>query len=85
MLTALEKLVDEYKASGELKGALAQQLNNSLKQAVHHQEKGSLKNAMQAMEKFLNQLEKPAKKDDLSARAKLNLSRHAQLIIEMWK
>lgn len=85
MLTALEKLMEDYIASGELKGPLVPQLSNTLKQAKHHLEKGSMDNAIQFMEKFISQLDNKSKPDEISTQALKNLSHHAQLLIEQWE
>ncbi|MDQ0062750.1 rhamnogalacturonan lyase [Paenibacillus harenae] len=83
MLASIEKLMDAYKASGELTGPLVPQLNNTLKQAKHHLDKGSVKDAVKFMEKFISQLDNKSKQDDISPRAEKNLSYHANLFIKM--
>ncbi|MDQ0113985.1 rhamnogalacturonan lyase [Paenibacillus harenae] len=83
MLASIEKLMEAYKASGELTGPLVPQLNNTLKQAKHHLDKGSVKDAVKFMEKFISQLDNKSKQDDISPRAEKNLSYHANLFIKM--
>lgn len=83
-LPALERLLDEYQARGELAGPIVKQLENALRQAQHHAAKGSLKQAAHVMEKFLNHLEHPTKQDTVSPGARRNLGWHASLLIGMW-
>lgn len=85
VLTSIEKLMEVYAASGELKGPLVSQLNNTLKQAKLHLDKGSVKDAVKFMEKFISQLDKKTKQDGISPRAGKNLAYHANSFIEMWK
>ncbi|WP_078549658.1 rhamnogalacturonan lyase [Litchfieldia alkalitelluris] len=81
-VSALEKLMGEYKASGQLKGPLTSQLENTLRQVEHHLQKGSEKQAIKFMDKYLNQLNHKTKQTHISSTAKMNLSHHAQLFID---
>ncbi|MBD2867380.1 rhamnogalacturonan lyase [Paenibacillus arenilitoris] len=83
LLAAAERLLKGYAGSGELTGPLASQLANTLKQAMRDMDRGSARNAVKAMEKFLDQLGTPSKRDRVSERAKLNLSYHAKLFVAM--
>ncbi|WP_028610166.1 rhamnogalacturonan lyase [Paenibacillus harenae] len=84
LLTALQMLLEDYAASGELKGPIVPQLNNTLKKAIHHMESGSIQNAVKAMEKFADQLDKQTKKDEVSEQARKNLSYQTGLFLEIW-
>lgn len=79
---ALQKLLKDYQASGEIQGPVGSQLNNSLKQALHHKDKGHDKQAIQFMEKFISQVKNPPQKKLISDRAAANLVIHANLVID---
>ncbi|MCX7709094.1 MAG: rhamnogalacturonan lyase [Clostridia bacterium] len=83
MISVIQKLMDDYEAAGELKGPIANQLGNTLKQAGHHLEKGSTKDAAKFMEKYLDQIEMKSKEDAISPVASKNLAYQARLFIKM--
>ena len=82
-LSLLENMTAEYKESGELTGPLTKQLENSLKQAKHHLEKGSVKQSVKFIEKFMFHLNRKPNQDNISSKAKRNLSYQAEQLIEI--
>ncbi|MCM3785129.1 rhamnogalacturonan lyase [Neobacillus mesonae] len=85
LLQALEQLHESYVEAGDLKGAVVNQTTNTLRQARHHYDKKALKQASSFLAKYISQLDKRGGKDTVSERAELNLTRHAELLIEEWK
>ncbi|WP_274649601.1 glycosyl hydrolase 53 family protein [Paenibacillus humicola] len=81
----LENLMQGFETSGALKGPLAAQLANALSQAQHQWEKGSKKKAVQFMEKYVDELNKPANQRYAAADARQSLAGHAQMLIEAWE
>ncbi|WP_426451162.1 rhamnogalacturonan lyase [Paenibacillus sp. S-38] len=84
LLNVLDGLLQQYKASGELKGSLASQLEETLKQARHQLGKGSVEAAVKQVHKFLDQLDKHGNNASLSAAAEKNLTYHANLFLQSW-
>src|SRR5699024_5760783 len=82
-LSLLENMTAEYKESGELTVPLTKQLENSLKQAKHHMEKGSVKQSVKFIEKFMFHLNRKPNQDNISPKAKRNLSYQAEQLIEI--
>ncbi|MGO4111316.1 hypothetical protein AB4Y93_26960 [Paenibacillus sp. YAF4_2] len=69
---------------GSVKGAIASQLSNSLKQAEQQYDKGSMDKAADFIDKFLSQLEKRSDKDKVSDDAVKNLTSTAKLLLQQW-
>ncbi|MFS0880405.1 rhamnogalacturonan lyase [Metabacillus niabensis] len=83
-LGALNSLVASYVEKGDVKGSLASQLENSLKQAQHHINKGSYSKGISFLEKFIRQLEQKNKKDEVTEKVKTILIAKAdQLIVNI--
>lgn len=85
MLNVLDNLVGEYARAGELSNPLLSQLTSSLKQADHHMSKGSREQALKFLHSFVSQLGENKKAGALSDKARMNLSYHAEMLINMWK
>lgn len=81
----LQKLMNEYRETGEFTGPLESQLTNTLKQAIHHSEKESKKNAIKFLKKYLDQLDQKKNSAYISSCAKRNLSHHAHLLLKSWE
>lgn len=64
------ELVEKFKESGEIRGALVTQLNNSLKQAEHHYKDGRIDQAIKHLHDFLKHLNNPEMKNNISVDAK---------------
>lgn len=85
LLPVLEHLHDQYVEEGDLSGAVVKQLANTLKQAVHHYDRGAYEQASSFLDKYISQLDKRDGKDKISERARLNLTHHAELLIDELK
>ncbi|MCR2805455.1 rhamnogalacturonan lyase family protein [Paenibacillus soyae] len=85
ILSELEKLTNGYVQSGDVAGSIVSRLGNALKQAKHHVEKGRTDQAIHFLEKYLDELDQPKKKDTLSPVAFKNLTYYASLLLEQWK
>ncbi|GLX67177.1 carbohydrate-binding protein [Paenibacillus glycanilyticus] len=81
---SMGKLVDRYRASGEVSKSLSAQLSASLKQAQHHLDKGHRDQAVKQMQDFVKQLNKADKKN-VSDHAKAVLNADAEALIASWK
>lgn len=83
-IESMSKLVDRYKASGEVSQSLAAQLSASLKQARHHLDKGERDQAAKHMEDFIKHLNK-ADRNSVSDRAKAVFTTDSEALIASWK
>ncbi|MCM3631245.1 carbohydrate-binding protein [Paenibacillus glycanilyticus] len=83
-IRSMSKLVDRYKASGEVSKSLAAQLSASLKQAQHHLDKGKRDQAIKQMQDFIKQLNK-ARSGDIAEKAKSVFNADAEALIASWK
>ena len=69
-IPSMEKLVERYVTTGNIKGPLVPQLLNSLKQAEHHLNKGSKKQAAKHLQNFIKHLNNEAMKDKITEKAR---------------
>jgi rhamnogalacturonan endolyase len=84
LFKSLQDKLEGYMDDASVKGAIASQLSNSLKQAEQQYEKGSMDKAADFIDKFLSQLEKRSSKDKVSDDAVKNLSSTAKLLLQQW-
>ncbi|SHE14520.1 Predicted glycosyl hydrolase [Chlamydia abortus] len=75
------RLTDEYIAEEAVRGPLANQLRNSLRQAQHHQLKGDTVQAAKHMENFLKHINNEPMQEHITPQAKSALVRDAQEVI----
>ncbi|CAM3128694.1 rhamnogalacturonan lyase [Paenibacillus lupini] len=84
LFKSLQDKLNGYMDDGSVKGAIASQLSNSLKQAEQQYDKGSMDKAADFIDKFLSQLEKRSSKDKVSDDAVKNLTSTAKLLLQQW-
>ena len=85
MLSVLEKSLVTYKANGEVSWPLSLKLESSLKLAKLHLKVDSEKRALAYVENFITEANKKHNKKYISTTAKLNLTHHAQLVMDSIK
>ncbi|WP_409340277.1 discoidin domain-containing protein [Paenibacillus sp. MBLB4367] len=83
-IASMERLLDQYAASGDLSDSLRDKLADSLKTARKHESKGKWKNAADAMEQFVKKMSKPGNKETISEGAKAALMVDANALIKTW-
>ncbi|MBD2870805.1 carbohydrate-binding protein [Paenibacillus arenilitoris] len=81
---AMERLLKRYKASGDVKGPLVNQLANALKQAGHHLGKGKPKEAAKHMGSFVKHLNNKTMSRHVTDVGKAALNTDAQTLIRLW-
>ena len=82
---AIGRLLDRYKKSGALSGALAPLLNDSLDQARHQLKLGKKDEAAKRMQAFVEQLNDPKMARWVKAEAKAVLNTDALQLIQSWQ
>ena len=82
---AIGRLLDRYKKSGALSGALAPLLNDSLDQARHQLKLGKKDEAAKRMQAFVEQLNDPKMARWIKAEAKAVLNTDALQLIQSWQ
>ncbi|GGB41873.1 GH92 family glycosyl hydrolase [Fictibacillus barbaricus] len=80
-LIQVEKQIEGYIDSGDLKGPMKSQLINKLKQAVHHEEKGDDEKAVKHLDDLINHLNREDWQKHISRDAKEQLSADVNSII----
>ncbi|SES01676.1 glycoside hydrolase family 16 protein [Salipaludibacillus aurantiacus] len=85
MLEELEKVMNEYVESGDVRGPLVNQLENTLRQAQHHESAGRYEQAAKFMDNYLKHLNRGPNKRHVEDEAKLDLTEHAEKIMGQLK
>ncbi|UOQ47246.1 pectinesterase [Gracilibacillus caseinilyticus] len=75
--TVLKNRISQFKQSADMKGSASAELENSLKQAKHHLDKGSTKQAIKFLNKFVKQVDRGTKQDNISSFANSILTHYA--------
>jgi hypothetical protein len=83
-ISSMNRLIDKYLASKDIKGPMVTQLYNSLTQAQQKLDKGFDDQAAKHMEDFLKHLDNMALENNISARAKAVLKWDAAYLIKIW-
>lgn len=83
-LAHVEQIVNNYIAAGDIKGPLAKQLTNTLKQAIKFEQTGSTDKAKKHMEKFLKHLNNKPMQKHISPEAKELLENKVYMLIKTW-
>lgn len=81
---SIGKTIEMYIASGELKGALVPQLENSIKQAVHQYNIDNKVQAVKHLEDFLKHLNNPSLKKNVTEAARIAMDSDIKALIEEW-
>ncbi|QHT62375.1 carbohydrate-binding protein [Paenibacillus lycopersici] len=79
---SMQRLVERYQQTGQLKGALVPQLTNALSQAQHHLDGGKTKQAAKSVQDFVKHLNNKAHNDLITANAKAVLNGDAAAVIQ---
>ncbi|MBB6672406.1 carbohydrate-binding protein [Cohnella nanjingensis] len=82
---SMQHLIDRFKRSGELSGALIPQLNGDLDQAARHLERGKKDQALKAMQDFVKHLNNKDLSGSVKDKAKTILNTDADSLINAWK
>ncbi|WP_429369807.1 FIMAH domain-containing protein [Paenibacillus sp. DS2015] len=87
IVNTMDTLLEQYKASGELKGAIQSELTKLMKQAKRDLEKGSSKDALKSMQKIVTALDKHKDKHNnhMSRQVGQNLAYYATLFLAVGK
>ncbi|MGC0272457.1 ExeM/NucH family extracellular endonuclease [Pseudactinotalea sp. Z1739] len=80
---ALQHVLEDYRASGDVDGPIGHQLTNALSQAQRHLEGGRANPAEQALTRFTRHLDNPRRPDTLSPDAAADLRERAVAILEV--
>ena len=83
-LSSMITLVNDYIASGDIKGPLVVQSTNKLKQLEQQINVGDLGAAVLKLEEFLGQINNPDMAANISIAAKEKLNADAQVLIRIW-
>lgn len=81
---SLQKLLDNYRASGDLQTPLYKQLSNRFEQAVHHRENQRPAQALDHLDKFFMHLHNQGMQKFVTPAAKETIERHASFLQHQW-
>ena len=81
----VQAMIDAFASSGDVKGALIEQLSNSARQADHHFSNGRTEQAGKHMEDFLKHLHNKAMANHVTEKAKTALTALAERLIDSWR
>lgn len=80
----LAQKIDELSQEGQLGHPLAQQLRNSLKQAVKFHEEGKVEKSTEFLQKMLDQMDNKGMQKNITPEAKQILAGEIQALITLW-
>jgi hypothetical protein len=81
----IERELEAYIATGNLKQPLASQLTNHLTQAVNHRKKGQDEQGLHSLTLFVQNLNNEQHADTVSEEAKARLDQDVRLLIAKWQ
>ncbi len=81
----IERELEAYIATGNLKQPLASQLTNHLTQAIHHRKKGQDEQGLHSLALFVQHLNNEQHTDTVSEEAKARLDQDVRLLIAKWQ